>query len=324
MTYVPVSLEAYCNAGVDVLGDAAAPPLGEQLFHGLPFRVGGDPARCFVSPALGSAVEIRLDADARYVVLAHRLLEPAEVGAIVAEYVFGYDDDSVTVPIRARFEIAVVPDAAAIAASPPSGGRGQLPFDARSDRPVGLHPRDAGPWGSAGRRQADVSSADVVPRGYFLWTWENPSPGRRLSTLIVRPRDRAFAIAAVTLSDGDEYPFVCAGARPVKVVVKTSGALPEISVDRGVAAFTQRACDPATMKYGSSRWKPYLVLVATSTTNCAAATTPTQPDKRAVDDGGCTRCSARVTSNSLTAFHASPPPFGALSSIGRLDARERM
>jgi hypothetical protein len=89
-----------------------------------------------------------------------------------------------------------------------------------------------------------VSSADVVPLGYFLWTWENPHPERRIEGLTIRRFGPQLVMAAVTLSDSDEFPFARAGARPVKVIVKGAGFggdLPEISVDRGVAGFTQHA-----------------------------------------------------------------------------------
>ena len=256
MTYAPVNLDLSCNAGVEVLRSGAIPPIGDQLFHGLPFRIGADAGNCFVATSPGSPVSIRLDAVARYVIVAHRLIDRAAggIGERVAEYTFtNVEGESFCVPIRERFEIAVVPGEDEIAASPPSGIWGQLPFDARSDRPVGLFPRDHGPWGWAGRRQADVSSAEVVPRGYFLWTWENPRPTCPLKGLEVRPITASLLIAAITVSDADEYPFARAGARPVKVVAK-SGAPPEISVDRGVAGFTLRTVSHAQLDDDLAGW----------------------------------------------------------------------
>ena len=259
MTYTAVDLGDYCNTGLSVLGDREAPPLGEQLFHGLPFRIQADPERCFISPAPRSPIRIALNTRFRYAIIAHRLLATGDgVGATVAEYNFTYaDGESTRVAVRERFEIAVVPDPVAIAASPPSGAWGQLPFNARSDRPVGLQPRDAGPWGSAGRRQADVSSADVVPRGYFLWTWENPRPDARIDGITITRRGGPFAIAALTLSDADEYPFIREGARPVRVDfvdgARAEGATTEIAVDRGVVSFTQRALDEPIEDYLGDR-----------------------------------------------------------------------
>jgi hypothetical protein len=256
MTYKCVNLESSCNASLDVLGPGAGAPLGEQVFHGLSFLIGSDPARCFIMPSSAAPTEIRLDGAARYVIVAHRLLGHSTdgIGAQVAEYAFtNADGESFAVPIRERFEIAVVADEAEIAASPPSGVWGQLPFDARSDRPVGLHARDTGPWGWAGRRQADVSSAEVIPRGYFLWTWENPRPEIPLAALTVRSFGPRFLVAAVTVSDAEEYPFARTGARPVKVLTK-GDAQAEISVDRGVAGFTQRAASHALFDDALAGW----------------------------------------------------------------------
>lgn len=249
MPYVPVDLDKGCNAGLDSLGHNAQAPLGAQLFHGLPFKIGIDPDRCFIAPTPSSPVTVRVDRRARYVIIAHRLIDSQPPGSHVADYEFVFSDErTVCLPIRARFEIAVVPDAAAVAASPPSGEWGQLPFAARSDRTIGLHPRDTGPWGSAGRRQADVSSADVVPLGYFLWTWENEEPDRGLALIEIRAAGPSFVVAAITTSDEDEYPFVREGARPLHISVN-GDALPEISVDRGVASFVHRASTRSTDEY---------------------------------------------------------------------------
>ncbi len=251
MPYVPIDLTGVCNVGLESLGDGVEAPLGRQLFHGLPFEIGSDRSRCFVAPRPGAVVEIQVDRVARFVIIAHRLVEPSDIGNVIATYEFAFADGNIVrVPIRARFEIAAVPDEAEIAASPPSGTWGQLPFSARSDRPVGLHPRDEGPWDSAGRRQADVSSADVVPLGYFLWTWENPEPASPVSALRIHLTSSAFIVAAVTVSDEDEYPFARDGARPVHVLVEDGGAaLPGITVDRGVAGFVQRASTRSVDEY---------------------------------------------------------------------------
>ncbi len=62
--YEPLDLGESCNAGLDSLGGGRRPPIGDQMFHGLPFRI-GDPARpeaaCFVRVMPGESVSIPVD-----------------------------------------------------------------------------------------------------------------------------------------------------------------------------------------------------------------------------------------------------------------------
>jgi len=116
-SYEPVDLSTACNAGVDVLGDEPGDvPLGRVDLRGLPFLIGPEPAsaeRCFLLP--GAPMTVGIGRRARRVIVAHRLLEPGApaghaVGQAVAEYVFHLaGGEVVTVPIRERFEIQVVP-----------------------------------------------------------------------------------------------------------------------------------------------------------------------------------------------------------------------
>jgi len=99
--YLPVPLGACCNAGVDVLEPGATPLLGETALRGLPFAVESDPARCFVGLGSGmaGAASIPLRRTARWVVFAHRLVEPlrdeaANLGRPVAELSFVYAEDA--------------------------------------------------------------------------------------------------------------------------------------------------------------------------------------------------------------------------------------
>ena len=94
--YQPVNLSELCNAGLEALGDSRPPPLGDQLFHGLPFRI-GDPARpdapCFVVIEPSEAVTVPVGRAAERVVLAHRRLparhgDDVSVGQVVAQYTF--------------------------------------------------------------------------------------------------------------------------------------------------------------------------------------------------------------------------------------------
>jgi hypothetical protein len=75
--YETVDLSELCNAGLEALGAARRPPVGDQVFHGLPFRI-GDPARpdgqCFVLIRPGEAVTVPLGRKAERVVVAHRRL----------------------------------------------------------------------------------------------------------------------------------------------------------------------------------------------------------------------------------------------------------
>src|SRR5215470_19678646 len=129
-SYEPVDLSAACNAGVAVLGaEPGDVRLGRVDLRGLPFLIGTEPPsaeRCFLLPGAPALVGVgRL---AQRVIVAHRLLEPGApaghaVGRTVAEYVFHLaGGEVVTVPIRERFEIQVVPP-----------GWGRLPFPAVTD-----------------------------------------------------------------------------------------------------------------------------------------------------------------------------------------------
>src|SRR5262245_29863611 len=94
-SYAPVDLSAVCNAGVEVLGDEPGDvPLGRVDLRGLPFLIGSDPPsaeRCLLLP--GAPTSVGIGRRVRWVIVAHRLLEPGEpaghaVGQTVAEYVF--------------------------------------------------------------------------------------------------------------------------------------------------------------------------------------------------------------------------------------------
>jgi hypothetical protein len=231
-SYEPVDLSAVCNAGVEVLGDEPGDvPLGRVDLRGLPFLIGSEQGRCFLLPDAPVPVEIgRL---APRVIVAHRLLEPGApaghaAGQTVAEYAFHLAGGLVvTVPIRERFEIQVVPP-----------GWGRLPFLAVSDTGDYKLPRSEGKWGEAGARLAEHALG--WPVGYFLWCWENPHPERQVEQVQFIPRGPRFIVAGITTSDVDEHPFVRTPARPVRLVPKDgqNGDL-DVDVDRGVATYPQ-------------------------------------------------------------------------------------
>ncbi|HEY63131.1 MAG TPA: CehA/McbA family metallohydrolase [Caldilineae bacterium] len=241
--YQPVDLSKFCNAGVELFDAEMDPPIGVQSFHGLPFQVGPQeptPTRCFLG--FGSdeglyhdPVTVSIGQTARRVLFAHallesRLLEGGPVGEVIAHYVFRLaDGERIQVPIRERFEIAMVPS--------PWGGS---PFLAVSDQKETLMPRYEGEWGAMGRRQTEAQRPG--PRGYWLWAWENPRPDVPIESITIEPAGRKFLIAAITLGHLDEPPFYRTGRREVKITLPR----PEdanrpfdlaVEVDRGVATY---------------------------------------------------------------------------------------
>ena len=120
MDYEPIDISAWCGAGADIL-PGENPLLGQQAMRGLPFTVGapaGDPdGSCYVSLAAGDApVTLPVRKTAHNLIVAHRQMETEQhangpVGVHVADYVITfYDSQTVTVPIRERYEISVVSD----------------------------------------------------------------------------------------------------------------------------------------------------------------------------------------------------------------------
>ena len=95
MAYTPLDLSAAHNAGLDVLGGSG--PLGARAFRGLPFQLGTDPQKCVVACGEEGA-EITIGREAKWLVVAHRLLESGigdngPLGVEVARYAFHYTDD---------------------------------------------------------------------------------------------------------------------------------------------------------------------------------------------------------------------------------------
>jgi hypothetical protein len=201
--YEPLDLSAVCNAGLDVLGQNRRAPIGQQSFHGLPFVIGnadGSASKCFVGAGdgLGESTQIPIGKAARNVIVAHRLLSSeimnnGQLGNHVADYQFTSGGETVTVPIRERFEIVAVPY--------PGGS----PFTSFPDQKDGLQPRYEGPWGNAGRRQMEAVRG--TSRGYVLWVWQNPNPDQVIDVLEITPLGPPFIIAAITLGYVDEFPI---------------------------------------------------------------------------------------------------------------------
>jgi hypothetical protein len=244
--YRPFDLSAYCNAGIEMIGEDQEPPVGNQVFHGLPFRI-GDGGKAFIAfDGSRSSVTIPIEATAYSVIVAHRLvgsqlMAGQPIGEEVATYVFHLADGTEhRVPIRERFEIADL------------GNWGQLPFLARPDQKNGLQDRWSGPWSSAGFRQTEVTQG--VPRAYYLWTWRNPSPDVAIDSIEIVPGGPArFVIAALTLGMTAEEPFAREGAVPLRIDLKSAptGASKslEVNVDRGVAGYVYQLPERSADEY---------------------------------------------------------------------------
>ena len=239
--YQPLDLSPLCNVGTAVLGENTSPAIGSQTFHGLPFQIGPsaeDASNLFLG--FGNEINtdpivVPLNAAPKRLIVAHRLLESKifegdPVGRLIAHYIFRYaDGEEVSVPIRERFEIAVVPP-----------GWGQLPFLAWPDRKDGLPSRYEGNWGAAGNRQTEVKQA--LPANYYLWVWENPKPSQVLESIEIVPEGPRFIVAGVTLGHLDEDPIPRSATREVQITLPRAEDAQkpfhmEVEVDRGLATF---------------------------------------------------------------------------------------
>ena len=235
--YQPIALSTLCNVGAEIIGENATPGIGAQTFHGLPFDI-AEGATCFLGfgeDVNTDPIQVPVGASPKRVIFVHRLLESGipegePIARLIANYVFRYTDgETVSVPIRERFEIGSVPQ-----------GWGQQTFLAIPDRQESLSPRHEGPWGSAGNRQTEVSQG--TPRDYYLWTWKNPRDGVEVASIEIQPQERRFIVAAITLGYLDEDPIPRRPRREVKITLPQSGDADkpfdmEVNVDRGVATY---------------------------------------------------------------------------------------
>ena len=233
--YEPLDISQHFNGGLDALGGDAA-EIGPRHFRGLPFAIGADPGRCFISlDGNGEPVEVPVSRTASRIIFAHRLLETeidegGAVGVHVADYIFTLSNgQGHVVPVRERFEIGFVPTDSFRG---PSG----LPFLAVTDGKHRLFPRNEGQWQEVGRRQTEYLQATA--KSYFLWSWANPEPDSAVESIRIVPKGPAFVIAAVTLSHLDEHPFARQGRREAKITITDPVAAVspfdlEVQVDRG-------------------------------------------------------------------------------------------
>ena len=114
--YEPLDLTDHLNGGLDALGASGTAEIGPRHFRGLPFAIGSDPAKCFISLQGDSEpVSIPVGSSASRIIFAHRLLaseidEGGPVGVHIADYVFSLaNGEEHIVPVRERFEIGFVP-----------------------------------------------------------------------------------------------------------------------------------------------------------------------------------------------------------------------
>ena len=246
MAYELIDISASCNTGTELL-PGENPALGEQTMRGLPFTVGspdGDPSvKCYISLADGDeSVTLAIGKTVHNLVFAHRQLETEQatngpIGVHVADYVIHFEDaETVTVPIRERYEISAVGDRQGISRY----GVG-YPYLAVTDQGDALIPRYQGRFDETGRRQTEVVQAQ--PAWYWLWVWRNPTLDRVIESIEFVPRGPRFIVAGVTLGHVDEHPFSRAARRPVRVDLKDAENADkpfdlDVTVDRGERTYT--------------------------------------------------------------------------------------
>jgi len=237
--YEPIDLSALWNLHVTELGDGPSIPAGAGTMRGIPFLCGSEEA-CGLGFGDGLGTEpisIPLGTTARDLVFAHRLLESKllegdDVGRICARYVVHYaDGEKVSLAIRERFEIGIIPVP-----------WGQAALLAWSDWDETLMSRYSGPWEESGRRQTEIPAGRPYPVSLYLWAWRNPRPETQIEALVVEPAGPRFVLAALTLGHLDEPVFNRSAMQTVKLVLPkeedASAAFAlEVDVDRGAASY---------------------------------------------------------------------------------------
>lgn len=236
--YEPIDLTGWCNAANDVLDRPVA--TGPRTFHGLPFLIGGverTDAPCFVlldpeSPA----IIVPIGRTAEHVILAHRRLpadETPAVGDVVAEYLFALEDrEPVVVPIRERFQIGVVVS---------EGWDWDSPFLAVGAGTSDRVDRYVGRWDQVGLRQTEARYHAGLSE-LFLWTWENPEPEVRVESIHLASQGARVLVAAITIGNASEHPFLRDAALPVRISMigserPCSADELGVEVDRGVVSY---------------------------------------------------------------------------------------
>jgi hypothetical protein len=236
--YEPIDLARWCNAGLEAIETMRKPPVGEQVFHGLPFSIGKE-ERCFVLLDPGvPEITVPLGRRADRILIAHRRIRTdgpeadPPPGTIVAEYTCTLEDGSIErVPIRDRLEIAAAAD---------EGWDASGPFHAAGSVELVLPDRYRGAWEDAGGRQSEAYYPSLPD--YFLWVWENPKPDVAVGSITLAPGGSRVLVAAITTGDADEEPFAREAARTIAITALGPDGPqplvePAVEVDRGVASY---------------------------------------------------------------------------------------
>ena len=305
--YEPLDLSAYCNAGISLYDPATYtsggtyleprpinPPIGKQVFHGLPFLIGTDPpdsSSCLLgfgrAGLYQEAVTLSVNKSAYYVLFAHAVLETklwqgGPLGVEIARYEFQYEDNiSVYTSIRERFEIGNVPLP-----------WGHDPFLCVPDQQATTLPRSDGHWQDTGLRQTEVITP--LPQGYYIWVWKNPNPEKVIQAIHIHPQQQTFVIGGITLGYQDEYPLVKTPVQPIKITLldSQSAELPfnlDVEIDRGVATYTYPLpatpldkADPSMRGFGAPKNKSNSPAYA-KVTGIPSATLKIKSDEQVID-----------------------------------------
>ena len=142
--YEPLDLTQHLNGGLDALGADADAEIGPRHFRGLPFAIGDDPSRCFISlDGDSEPVSVSLWATPLHrIIFAHRLCgvrnRRRRAGGRPRRRLRVFrlaNGQRHIVPVRERFEIGLVP-------TDSFRGASGLPFLAVTD---GKHQTSAAP-----------------------------------------------------------------------------------------------------------------------------------------------------------------------------------
>ncbi len=247
--YRPVDLREFTNAPASVLDDPHEMTLGDRVLHGIPFAF-GDQDSALVLAKPGESQEVRIGADATWLVFAHAVLETdlyegGSIGEPVGAYVVRYTDGSdVDVPLRQRYEVGPTPRKWLGHVTPLDWG--QTPFLAVNDAEHELMDRVCGRYDDAGARLVEIEDPQsrvpyILPYRFYLWGWRNPHPEKTVERVEVRGGERhTLIVGAITRSLLEEEPLHRAVAREMLVRFE-GGELDEqveVRVDRGFATHT--------------------------------------------------------------------------------------
>ena len=243
--YETLDLSGICHVDLADLELPEGVGLGEQLYRGLPFLLGGN-GRLAVAGGSHGGVTVPIGSVASRVIVAHRVLdlpEGASTGALVATYVFHMKSGAeLAVPIREHFEIT----------------SGHEPANAVGiDKPA-LVPRYEGRWDDMSLRQKGAKAGAGL--SFPLWTWKNPEPGAIIESLEIVPNGARIVIAAITLGHLDEHPFARQGRRPVRIVLKSEKDTGRpfdlaVDVDRGDPTYVYPLPDESPEEFLDSPYK---------------------------------------------------------------------